>query len=312
MEYYELKQMQALPLNLKIRKTQIRIEEWYAAHQGNITISFSGGLDSTVLAHIAHNMKMTKYVPLVFSNTGVEYHEIVKFAKQQWPIEIVRPEHPFKWVLNNYGYPIISKRVSRFINDCQRRDEANNSATVHLRMTGYNQKGIYCPSMKLPEKWKYLVDAPFKISDACCEWIKKKPLDKYAKETGAAIMTGERADESKMREKTYLKQGCNYFGKKEKSMPLGFWTHQDILAYILAFNVPYCKIYGQIIYNPLTQKLETTGEQRTGCKYCGYGCHLEKNPNRYQRLKFIEPVSYDLCMNTFGFGKVLNYIGVEH
>lgn len=311
--YSELKQMQSLPLALKIRKTEIRLQEWYDMHEGNITISFSGGLDSTVLLDIARKC-LNKNIVAVFSNTGVEYKAIVDFVKQHETVEIVRPEHSFKWVLDNFGYPVVSKRVSRFISDCQRSKcgDANNDATVNLRMTGINKSGIYCPSMKIPEKWKYLIDAPFKISDACCEWIKKKPLDKYAKETGAAIVTGELAEESKMREKTYLKTGCNNYGSKEKSMPLGFWTHQDILSYILAFNVPYCKIYGDIIYNPLTQKLETTGEQRTGCKYCGYGCHMEKEPNRYQRMRILEPQSYDICINRFGFGPVLDYMGVKY
>jgi len=309
MELYELRQMQSLPLHLKIHKTCARIQEWYDAHEGNVYVAFSGGLDSTVLVDITH--RLNKWIPLVFSNTGLEYPEIVQFVKQHSPLNIVRPEHNYAWVVEHYGYPIISKRVSRYIRDCQHADE-NNKNVVRLRLTGLNRQDVYCPSMKLPEKWKYLIDAPFKISEQCCDWIKKKPLDKYSKETGAAPMTGELAEESNMREKTYLKQGCNFFGKKDKSTPLGFWTHQDILAYIVVFNVPYCKIYGDIIYNPVTDKLETTGEQRTGCYACMFGVHLEKNGNRFTRMKLSHPNQYDYCINRLGQGKILDYIGVDY
>jgi len=307
--YSELQQMRSLPTHLKLRKTERRIQEWSDANNGDVSVSFSGGLDSTLVAYIVRNV-LGDNIPLVFSNTGVEYQSIVDFVKTHDNVEIVRPEHSFKWVLDNYGYPVVSKRVSRFIEDCQRNkySGANNHDTVNLRMTGLNRNGQYCPSMKIPEKWKYLIDAPFKISDRCCEVIKKNPLDKYAKESGLSIITGEIAEESKMREKTYLKTGCNNFGPKKKSMPLGFWTHQDVLSCIVAFDIPYCKIYGDIIYNPTTKLLETTGEQRTGCKYCGFGCHMEKQPNRYQRMAKIEPDSYDICINKFGFGKVLDHM----
>ena len=49
-----LKQMQRLPLIVKIRKSQLRIKEWYEHFDGNVYVSFSGGKDSTVLAHLVH------------------------------------------------------------------------------------------------------------------------------------------------------------------------------------------------------------------------------------------------------------------
>lgn len=51
----ELKQMQSLPLEIKIRMTERRIREWYEHYQGQVYVSFSGGKDSTVLADIVHN-----------------------------------------------------------------------------------------------------------------------------------------------------------------------------------------------------------------------------------------------------------------
>lgn len=42
--------------------------------------------------------------------------------------------------------------------------------------------------------------------------------------------------------------------------------------------------------------LKTTGCSRTGCMFCGYGCHLEKSPNRFERMKETHPKQYDYIM----------------
>lgn len=310
MELYELRQMQSLPLHLKIHNTCARIQEWYDAHDGMVYIAFSGGLDSTVLANIAH--KLYPQIPLVFLNTGVEYPEIVKFVKWHSPLEIIRPNHPYRWVIENHGYPIVSKKLSRYIRDCQNATGKNKNV-VNLHLTGLNRKGEYCPSFIIPKKWLYLINAPFKISEKCCDVLKKDPSKKYNKTSGRVPITGEIATDSRTREMMYLKTGCNAFNiGNPKSTPLGFWTHQDILSYIVVFNVPYCSIYGDIIYNPKTTLLETTGEQRTGCYACMFGVHLEKNGNRFSRMKTTHPKLYDLVINRYGQGKLLDYIGVEY
>lgn len=101
-----LQQMQRLPLIVKVRKTQLRIKEWYEHFDGNVYVSFSGGKDSTVLAHLVR--EMYPEVPLVFSNTGLEYPEIQSFARKMGA-EFVRPKMMFSEVISKYGYPIISK-----------------------------------------------------------------------------------------------------------------------------------------------------------------------------------------------------------
>ena len=51
-----LKILQALPLELKIKKTENRIREWYEYYGGEVYIAFSGGKDSTVLLDIARRL----------------------------------------------------------------------------------------------------------------------------------------------------------------------------------------------------------------------------------------------------------------
>lgn len=59
----------------------------------------------------------------------------------------------------------------------------------------------------------------------------------------------------------------------------------------------------------------TTGEKRTGCVFCAFGAHLEKAPNRFQRLKITHPKLWDYCMRPWeehglGMQQVLEYIGI--
>lgn len=113
----DLRQRQALPLRAKVLMTQNRIREWYNHFDGDVYVSFSGGKDSTVLAHLVHDIYPD--VPLVFSNTGLEYPEIQSFARKMGA-EFIRPKMTFSEVLSKYGYPIISKETAEAINGARR------------------------------------------------------------------------------------------------------------------------------------------------------------------------------------------------
>lgn len=99
-------------MGAKVLMTQNRIREWYQHFNGDVYVSFSGGKDSTVLAHLVHDIYPD--VPLVFSNTGLEYPEIQSFARKMGAV-FVRPKMMFSEVVSKYGYPIISKEVSAAI-----------------------------------------------------------------------------------------------------------------------------------------------------------------------------------------------------
>lgn len=124
----ELAILRALPLEVKIQKSKQRIREWLEREDSYV--AFSGGKDSTVLAHLVHQVDPT--VPLVFSNTGLEYMEIQSFARKMGA-EFIRPEMRFDQVISTYGYPIISKEVAEAIYYARRirngaeREGANSS-----------------------------------------------------------------------------------------------------------------------------------------------------------------------------------------
>lgn len=335
----DLQQMQSLPLEAKILMTQRRIRDWVDYWHGDVYVSFSGGKDSTVLKHIVDGMYDD--IPAVFVNTGLEYPEIQQFVREikagkhtcfNPDVEIIRPEMRFDEVIQKYGYPVVSKSVSRAIHYARLNISQGKQSiyTQQLDGTAMDRQGR--KSLFNKKKWAYLLDAPFKTSDSCCDVMKKRPVNRYEKSTGRKPIVGTMAYESATRQASWLNRGCNaYEGKKARSAPLSFWTEQDILHYIKQFNVPYCPVYGEIRvkhspdaidgqinlidylgdYEP-EDTLETTGCDRTGCMFCMFGCHLEKAPNRFQRMKQTHPKQYAYCMDKLGLKEVLEYIGVPY
>ena len=299
----ELKMLQNYPLWMKVEKTKARIREWYENYNGEVYVSFSGGKDSTVLLDIVR--KMYPDVEAVFSDTGLEFPEIRTFVKSKENVTIIKPDKTFKQVITEKGYPIISKSVANCVR-LARKNIEDGKETLRVRQIRGLEKG----SKFNKGKWEFLLDAPFKISDECCNELKKKPFKKWEKENKKYPMMATMASEGGVRKEGYLKTGCNSF-KNGKSQPMGFWTEQDVLEYIVINNLEIASVYGDIVKND-KGLWETTGEKRTGCVFCGFGCHLEKEPNRFQRLKQTHPNLYNYCINKLGMGEVLDYIGVKY
>ena len=180
-----------------------------------------------------------------------------------------------------------------------------------------------------------MLDAPFEVSDHCCSVFKKNPSRSYEKQSGRVPILGQMAEESRKRAQGWLKTGCNAFeAKRPQSNPMAFWTEQDVLAYIKKYHVTICSVYGDVIednsnndnidgqmrFDDLSPefwsdemqqpKLKTTGCDRTGCMFCGYGCHLEKpGEGRFERMKKTHPQIYDYIMRPTEQGG-LNYKAV--
>ena len=147
------------------------------------------------------------------------------------------------------------------------------------------------------QKYAYLIDAPFKIGNRCCYVMKKSPAKIYEKQTGRKAMTAQMACESMARRTEWLQHGCNAFDQKRPmSNPMAFWTEQDVLHYIYDNQITISSVYGDIVEDQ-NGKLHTTGCDRTGCIFCGFGCHLDKSEkSKFQRLKETHPKIYEYIM----------------
>ena len=316
---WDLKQMQSLPLEAKVLMSQRRIKDWYEHWEGQVYVSFSGGKDSTVLKHLVDGLYND--VPALFVNTGLEYPELQHFATSQPNVVTVRPKMRFDEVIKRHGYPMISKDVSQTVKTA--KYNPNTYRAKKLQGIALDKQGR--KSMFNMPKWQYLAEADFDTSAKCCDVMKKSPIRKYEKETGRKPFIGTLASESRNRLQAWMRNGCNAFDSvKPISQPLAFWAEEDILAYLKNYNVPYASVYGDIVETE--NGLRTTGCDRTGCIFCGFGCHMEREPNRFQRMKQTHPRQYEYCIgggeyvdgkwqpskDGLGLGHVLDYIGIKY
>ena len=158
------------------------------------------------------------------------------------------------------------------------------------------------------ERYKFLLTAPFNVSNRCCSVFKKDISHRYNRTNNMHPMLASMASESRLRTQKWLENGCTGFDLKEPvSNPMSFWTDSDVLLYIKEHNIKMASVYGEIVTDYRSQNqcdgqlsfadmglfekkpvLTTTGCLRTGCVGCGFGILLEKRPNR---LELIDQVS---------------------
>lgn len=369
----ELREKLALPLDIKIRMTKARIRDWINEFgEDGVYVSFSGGKDSTVLLDLVRQDYPD--AKAVFVDTGLEYPEIREFVKKFDNVDWLKPKKTFKQVINDYGYPFISKEVSERVyyaqrylrwyaeKDGQTKDIPSPYGIMDLagvkrggetwregqrtklvpeeilekfavsgekgsfkisQLTGKMTKADGKPTQFDYRKWIWLASCPWMISNKCCNVMKKSPVHSYAKRTGRKPMTAQMACESRLRTQQWMKNGCNGFDMKSPvSNPMSFWNEQDVLKYIYKNHIQIASVYGEVVKeNEVEGQLDfedigfcecdaiyrTTGCKRTGCMFCGYGCHLEKEgEGRFEIMKTTHPKQYDYIMRSAESGG-LNY-----
>lgn len=292
----ELKEMQSYPLEIKLMLTKSRIRGWYNEFNGNVYVSRSGGKDSDVLGDIVK--KMYPNVPQVFINTGLEWDSVRKHG-MDIADDVLYPKMNFVEVIKKYGYPIMSKEVSQKVQDAR----SNPFGVCAKRFTDCEHNRKY-PQYSM-ERYAWLLDAPFKISNKCCDIMKKNPSKDYEKQTDRKPFIGTMAEESKLRRTKWLRVGCNSFeSKRPTSNPLSFWLESNILQYIKENNLEIADVYGDIVYEQdgfiyydslFGGNLTTTGVKRTGCVFCLYGITQDKG--KFLKLKELEPKKYEFVIN---------------
>lgn len=334
MTYTEMAQKQSLPYEAKIAHAEIRAREFYnkiVSDGHNVHVSV-GGLDSITLY-------------LFLKSIGLDVHGVsvsmledksIQKVHKQLGIETIPPGKSKVAVLNEFGFPVISKAKANKI-ECLQTPNSPKQTFIHAIMTGdMGEQGKFKHSdkIKLPDKWIELFggyyqdhrpdlvcrSAPFPVSAKCCKYMKENPCDNWAKGNDSYPYLGLMASEGGQREHGLVKNGCNYYGKSvTRSCPFAIFMRQDLLQLAIDLKVPVPKIYGTI-ERERDGTLYTTRAQRTGCTMCGFGIHIESRPHRFDRLREDNPKEWHFWMyecatdkvtgEKYGWGRVLNWIGV--
>ena len=342
-KHEEMLMKQRVPYSIKRRMSEDRIRDFYneAKRRGfNCHVSI-GGLDSITLGYLVREMGYgPDEIPFVSAST-LEDKSIQQVHKEMGCI-VVRPLRPKVQVLQEFGFPVLSKKIANKIDTLQHPTEKNKTVR-HAIITGEcGAQGHYATNskMQLPKGYLKLFGgldeegkacgygAPpnFRVSDKCCYYLKEAPCDIWAKENHSVPYLGIMASEGGRRADALEEHGCNYFGKTViRSAPFAFYFHSDIVHLAVDLGVHIPDIYGEVEISKVKNELgdyeyTTTGEQRTGCEMCGFGIQMESRPHRFDRLYERSPKQWEFWMyrcctdengEKYGWGRVLDYLGIE-
>lgn len=235
--------MQALPYEVKIKRAEARAREYIEKldDMGMTAHASVGGLDSITLVVFLKSIGID--VPAI-SVSSLEDKSIQK-VHRALGVEIIAPGMAKTKILQEFGFPVISKKIAGRIDTLQ-HPTPKNTTVRHAIITGEcGEQGHFAKNsrMKLPKKWLELFGGyenenegvnykipDFLVSNKCCPWTKEKPCDKWAKEHNSCVFVGLMASEGGQREEGLIEHGCNYFGKTTiRSAPFAPFLREDIL-----------------------------------------------------------------------------------
>lgn len=251
--------MQNLPYEVKKKRSELRAFEFMEEmekREKSAHVSV-GGLDSITLFVFLKSIGID--VPAI-SVSGLEDKSIQKVHKALG-ITILKSYKTKVSVLNELGFPVISKRIAGKIELLQNPTEKNKTVR-HAIITGEcGEQGHFAKNsrMKLPQKWLNLFGGyenenegvhyqkpNFRVSNDCCYWLKEKPCGDWAKAHKSYPFLGMMASEGGQREEALTDHGCNYYGKTVmRSAPFAPYLRNDILRLALEMNEWYHEHLGQ-------------------------------------------------------------------
>lgn len=255
-------------------------------------ISFSGGKDSTVLSALVDMAIPGNKIPRVYANTGIEYDMIRKFVESKAEVDdrfvIIKPKVPIKKMLEEEGYPFKSKEHSVYVKKYQRGglNYKSDRAYTQLEPTLSGRPIMRaCPRILM---YQFTDENKLKISDACCERMKEKPMETWSKENGRPYhISGIMREEDGRRKQS---QCLAFHGGKIAFNPLVQITKDWEEWFIEKYDIEICDLY-KPPYN----------FRRTGCKGCPFALRPQEEldtiekffPNERKQCEIIWKPVYD-------------------
>ena len=270
--------------DLKSKFLKINPSEYY--------LSYSGGKDSHFIFWFLREwLKGNDYemyekysnIKIVGINTYMEHSDILKRINENCDI-VLRPDlKPFE-IKEKYGIPCFSKyqdeMISRYNNGCR----SVYLMEIVTRKTRNGEENTSRFVLNKQASRRLLEGDLHKVSNKCCEYLKKRPAKKYTKESKTKPILGVRGQEGILRKSQY--KSC--FKKDGTFTPLWDLSNELIDKIYKKYNIELPDVYDHI--------------KRTGCMGCPYGNYkgntekelslLNKNQTKFVCGYFKE--SYDV------------------
>jgi len=197
------------------------------------------------------------------------------------------------WCVDQYGWPLLGKAWSKL-------KARRINIDTFLR---YSESQSEDP--KLLSYYEVLRDV--KISQACCDVLKKEPAERVQQAIGAdLVFKGLMASESRTRAINFITRGYLFEGRKKDYLqgdpffhcqPMAVWIDEDVWQYIRRFEVPYARLYDMTFY-ALDGSVQHV--KRNGCMFCA--TDLRYSDNHLYALRQTHPKAWRAIMKA-GLGE---------
>lgn len=235
-------------------------------------IAFSGGKDSCVLSTLIDEALPGNTIPRVYVNTGIEYNLMVRFVRRLAQIDdrivIIKSGVNIPKMLQEVGFPFKSKEHSKKVSQYQRTKNLTPYLQHYLSGDLGKLKTLKRSKHSCPKAlhYQFTSECTLKISDLCCEHLKKRPMNFFLGGVGKTWrITGISAYEGGQRQNANclnIPKSKNKIASFNPLMPI---TAEWERYYIETRNIQLCELY----YPPYNM-------ERTGCKGCPFNPKLQK------------------------------------
>lgn len=234
-------------------------------------LSYSGGKDSHFLYWFIKSYLHDTDIEIVGINTYMEHQEILNRIRNNSDVVLYPKMKPFE-IKEKYGSPCFGKWQDEMISRYQNGSRSKNTIEA---ITGENRT-----TFKVNKKARELTLSGklHKVSNKCCENLKKKPIKEYEKKTGKKAILGVRGSESRIRKQQYT----TCFTKDKKFTPIHDLSDELLEKIIKKYDIEVPEVYQHI--------------NRTGCMGCPYGSH---SGNTEKELALISENQYKFVCKYF-------------
>jgi len=244
---------------LKDRFKTINTEEY--------CLAYSGGRDSHFLYWFIKNILKDDKITIISVNTKMEHQEI-RERMYKYADVVLMPTMSHADIKAKYGSPCFTKFQDEYIERYQKGNRTPHTMKI------VNRENKFFKLNKTAQRL-LLIDKLHKISNKCCDYLKKQPMNNYLKKHKKKYITGMRTSEGILRAFKTEKPNA----KNKSFSPIFDLTDEMLVKIEKKYNIEVPEVYDTLT--------------RTGCMGCPYGRNIE------QELSVLTPAQQKFCKSYF-------------